>query len=171
MRWIGRPMIGGVALVACAAVVYGFVGRGPTILQPVAFNHALHVGEASLPCLHCHTDAGSFRDAGLPRKQVCLDCHDPDQEGGQHPEKDKLFAFAKGDDEVPWIRVRVTRPDVYFSHRRHVAAGKMDCLDCHADQPHLTAPPSTVRLVMTMTACMQCHERNTVSTDCLVCHR
>jgi len=161
-----------VALLAgCVAVVYGVVGRRPTVTQPIAFNHTLHVKEASLACVDCHTDAGNRRDAGLPGKKVCLDCHDPDQEAGQHPQKDKLFAFSKGEEEIPWIRIAVTRPDVFFSHRRHVAAAKMDCLDCHVDQPSLTAPPYTARLVMTMTACIECHERSAVSTDCLVCHR
>jgi len=164
-------MIGAVVLIACAATVYGLVGRGPTVVQPIAFNHAIHVGQASLPCLHCHTDAETNRDAGLPRKQVCLDCHDPDQEEGQHPEKDKLFALAEGDEEVPWIRVAVTRPDVFFPHRRHVKTANLDCLECHTDQPNLAAPPSRARLVMSMATCIRCHERNATSTDCLVCHR
>ncbi|MEK7732173.1 MAG: cytochrome c3 family protein, partial [Planctomycetota bacterium] len=104
MRWV-RPFIIAVAVLAgCVAVVYGVVGRRPTVTQPIAFNHAVHVGEASLTCVDCHTDAGTRRDAGLPGKQVCLDCHDPDQEAGKHPEKDKLFAIGKSDGEIPWIR-------------------------------------------------------------------
>lgn len=171
MRRVGPYVITGAVLAGCVAVVYGVVGRRPTVTQPIAFNHAVHVGEASLTCVDCHTDAETRRDAGLPGKQVCLDCHDPDQEAGKHPQKDKLFALSKGDGEIPWIRVAVTQSDVFFSHRRHVAAAKIDCLGCHTDQPGLTAPPPTVRLVMTMTACIECHERNAVSTDCLVCHR
>lgn len=171
MRRVGPFMIAVAVLAVCVAVVYGVVGRRPTVTQPIAFNHSIHVGEASLKCVDCHTDAGMRRDAGLPGKQVCLDCHDPDQEAGKHPQKDKLFAIAKGDGDIPWIRVAVTQSDVFFSHRRHVTAARIDCLDCHTDQPGLTVPPSTVRLVMTMTACIECHERNAVSTDCLVCHR
>jgi len=171
MRWV-RPSIIAVAVLAgCVAVVYGVVGRRPTVMQPIAFNHAVHVGEASLTCVDCHTDGGARRDAGLPGKQICLDCHDPDQEAGQHPQKDALFGFAQSDAEVRWIRVTVTRPDVFFSHRRHVAAAQMDCLDCHVDQASLTAPPTSARLVLKMTGCIECHERNAVSTDCLVCHR
>lgn len=171
MRRVGPFMIAVVVLAACVAVVYGVVGLRPTVTQPIAFNHTVHVGEASLACVDCHTDAGTRRDAGLPGKQVCLDCHDPDSEAGKHPQKDKLFALGKGDGEIPWVRVAVTRPDVFFSHRRHVAAAKIDCLGCHIDQPRLAAPPSTVRLVMSMTACIECHKRNAVSTDCLACHR
>ncbi len=171
MRWGGPFMITLAVLAGCVAVVYGVVRRSPTVSQPIAFNHAVHVGGASLVCVDCHTDAGTRRDAGIPGKRVCFDCHDPDQEAGKHPQKDKLFSFAKSDAEVPWIRVAATRPDVFFSHRRHVGAAGMECLDCHAGQPSLTAPPSTVRLVMTMTSCIACHERKAVSTDCLVCHR
>jgi len=171
MRWVGSSLMAAAGLAGCVAVVYGIVGRSPKVTQPIAFNHAVHVGEASLTCVDCHTDAGTRRDAGLPGKQVCLDCHDPDQEAGKHPQKDKLFALGKSDGDIPWIRVAVTRPDVFFSHRRHFAAAKIDCLDCHTGQPDLTASPSSVRLVMTMTACIECHERNAVSTDCLACHR
>ena len=171
MGWVRPSLVTVAALAGCAALVFAVAGRGRQVTQPIAFNHAMHVGEASLECLDCHTDAATRRDAGLPGKQICLDCHDPDQEAGKHPQKDQLFAFGKGDREIPWIRVAVTRPDVFFSHRRHVAAAKMACLDCHADQPSLTAPPSAARLVMTMTACIECHERCSVSTDCLACHR
>lgn len=153
------------------AVVHGVMLRGPVVTQPIAFNHTIHVGEASLACKDCHTDAASRRDAGLPGKQICLDCHDADLEAGNHPEKDRLFTFAEGDGEIPWIRVAVIQPDVYFSHRRHVAAANLDCLACHEDQPTLTSPPPRARLVMSMTRCIECHEEKGASRDCLVCHR
>jgi hypothetical protein len=171
MRWIGSSVIALVVLAGVVAAVYGVVGRGPTVLQPVAFNHVVHVGGASLACLDCHKDASTGHFAGLPRKQVCLDCHDADGEAGKHPEKDKLFAYGATDKEIPWVRVAVTRPDVFFSHRRHVAISKIECLDCHVDQAKLTAPPTSVRLVMSMTECIACHQRNGASSDCLACHR
>ena len=171
MRWVGSWVIALAALAGCVAVVYGVVGRGAPVTQPISFNHAVHVGEASLACVDCHTDAGTCRDAGLPGKQVCLDCHDVDEEQGAHPEKDKLFAYDKTDGDIPWVRVAMTRPDVYFSHQRHVGSGKLDCLVCHADQPTLDKPPPTARLVMSMADCIECHEENRATSDCLACHR
>ncbi len=167
----GRIVIGLIIVVGSAALVYGFVVRAPRVIQPIVFNHAVHVNEAGLQCAECHADAETHVYAGFPAKLVCLDCHDIDDEEGDHPEKDKLFAFDDDAHEIPWERVAVTAPDVFFSHRRHVRAAKLDCLVCHADQPTLSKPPSTARLVMSMDACIACHEENNASSDCLACHR
>ena len=171
MRWVVPSVIVVAVLAGCVAVVYGVVGRRPTVTQPIAFNHTLHLKEASLTCVDCHTDAGTRRNAGLPGKRVCLDCHDIDGEQGSHPEKDKLFVYEKSDDDIVWQRVAVIKPDVYFSHRRHVGSGKLDCLVCHPDQPNLDKPPTAARLVMSMADCIECHEENRASSDCLACHR
>lgn len=153
------------------ALVYGIVVRGERIVQPIAFDHSLHVNEAAIPCAGCHTSAEHEVFAGLPRKVVCFDCHDADQEDAAHPEKAKLFSFAASNQDIVWRRVAVTKPDVFFSHRRHVTAAKIDCLHCHPDQPTLTAPPSSARVVMTMQTCIECHNDTQASTDCLACHR
>lgn len=159
-------------------VVYGVVTRGPRAVQPIAFNHALHLTDAGLECLDCHTDAKVRRYAGLPGKDMCYECHDPEdvaeqieEDGGVHSELVKLISFADADGDLPWQRVAVTAPDVFFSHRRHVKAGGLDCLKCHPAQPKLRAPPRTTELVMSMDDCLACHERSTVTTDCLACHR
>ena len=156
---------------ALVAMVFGVSRRGMRVEQPIAFNHALHIEKAGLECTYCHTDAADRMVAGLPGKENCLDCHDLDEEADSHPEKAKLVPYVDSEDEIPWIRVAVTRPDVFFSHRRHVAVGEIDCLECHTDQDTITTPPPAPRLVMTMDDCIACHERNGSSTDCLACHR
>lgn len=171
MQMLGRIIIVLIIVVGSAALVYGVVVRAPRVVQPIIFNHTVHVNEAGLQCAECHADAETHTHAGFPAKQICLDCHDIDEEEGSHPEKDKLFAYDEVTHEIPWVRVAVTKPDVYFSHRRHVRAAKLDCLECHADQPTLSEPPSTVRLVMGMDTCIACHEENKASVDCLACHR
>ncbi|MHC4088893.1 MAG: cytochrome c3 family protein, partial [Planctomycetota bacterium] len=143
--------------VGLVAVVYGLAGRAPTVSQPIAFNHKLHVEEADLQCLDCHTDAETAVHAGLPGKAICLDCHDVDEEIEDDSELVKLVPLAEADGDIPWVRVAVTKPDVFFSHRRHVGAGGIDCQRCHADQPKLTAPPSAVQEVLTMDDCIDCH--------------
>ncbi len=160
-----------VVLMGVVATVYGIVGFSPAAIQPLAFNHAVHIDSASLECVDCHKDAMTGRFAGLPGKQICLDCHDADGEAGSHAQKDKLFSFGETDREIPWVRVAITKPDVFFSHRRHAAVAKIECMDCHVGQAKLTAPPRSVRRVMAMTECIACHERNGTSSDCLVCHR
>ena len=153
------------------ALVYGIVGGGERVVQPIAFNHTLHVNEANIPCVGCHTSAEHEVFAGLPSKTACFDCHDVAQEDATNPEKAKLFSFAANNQDIPWRRVAVTRPDVFFSHRRHVGAGEIDCLTCHRDQQTLTVPPPTARLVMDMKACIECHNHTRASTDCVSCHR
>lgn len=174
MRWI-IPVMLVLVVVALGAVGYGHWTAGEIVTQPIAFNHNLHLTEAGMDCLNCHTDAKAARFAGLPGKDACFDCHDPDDmadEGDDlHPEKAKLMPFADSDDDIPWGRVARTAPHVYFSHRRHVTSAGMDCLECHVDQKQLTTPPARSRLVMAMTDCIDCHEQKGASTDCLACHR
>ena len=153
------------------AIVYGFAVLPERVVQPISFNHVIHLEDAGITCDECHTNAATGVFAGLPGKEICLDCHDVDEEADSHPEKDKLFAFDESDGDIPWRRVAVTRPDVYFSHRRHVASGKLDCLECHPDQPSLKKPPRSARLVMSMDDCIACHEERNASSDCLACHR
>jgi len=153
------------------AIVYGVVTRGPRVDQPIAFSHAVHIGEANVQCVDCHLNAESERSAGIPGKQICFDCHDIDEEEGSNPEKDKLFAFDERDDEIPWQRVAITRPDVFFSHRRHVTSAKLDCLVCHKNQDTLTTPPKRSRHVMPMANCLACHAKNGMPEDCNACHR
>lgn len=174
MRFFVSIVAALVVVVGVVALVYGVVLREAIVVQPIAFNHAVHIDEAGLQCTECHTDAETAVRAGLPGKTICLDCHDieevedvPDPD----PEKTKLFAFDDVDHDIPWGRVAVTKPDVFFSHRRHVHSARMDCLQCHKGQSALTSPPSTAQLVVTMDECIECHEENGASTDCLACHR
>jgi hypothetical protein len=160
-----------VAVGTVAVFAWNRSGRGERVFQPIAFNHKVHLDEADLECLECHKDAATGVMAGLPGKEICLDCHDIDEEADSHPEKAKLVPYADGDQNIPWVRVALTRPDVFFSHRRHVTSGKLDCLRCHPDQPTLAAPPTYARLVMSMNDCLACHQERGANTDCLGCHR
>ncbi len=160
-----------IVVVGFVAIVYGLAFRSERIVQPIGFNHVVHLDDAGMQCIECHTNAETGVYAGLPGKSICFDCHDIDEEEGTHSEKDKLFAFDEQDEDIPWQRVALTRPDVYFSHRRHVTSGNLECTECHRDQRALSTPPSTARLVMSMDACIQCHKESGASSDCLACHR
>ena len=168
MRLIGAIFLVLVVVGGGVAIVYGLAD---TVVQPITFNHAIHIDEGQLECTDCHQNAATGVHAGIPGKEICLDCHDIDDEEGSHADKDRLFAYVDTDPDIPWIRVAVIVPDVFFSHRRHVGAAQMDCLECHIDQATLTEPPNTSRLVMDMDACLDCHEERGANTDCLACHR
>jgi hypothetical protein len=172
MRFIVPVILVVVVVVGLVSILPDLITPRVTATQPLPFNHAVHLEDAGLECLNCHTDAGVAVHAGLPGAEICLDCHDlDDEEELQHPEKALLMPYVDGEQNIPWERVAITKPDVFFSHRRHVTAGGIDCLHCHPDQPALTAPPKTVAEVMTMDDCLDCHEEREVSNDCLACHR
>ncbi len=171
MRRIITVVVGLAVVAGAAALGMGMVTRGERVDQPIVFNHVVHLEDAGLECLDCHLNAHTSTFAGIPSKTVCLDCHDSEDEAGEHVQKDKMFAYEDLDEDIPWKRVALTAPDIYFSHRRHVAVAKLECAECHPGQEALTAPPRTARLVMTMTECVACHAEHGMPEECLHCHR
>jgi respiratory nitrate reductase gamma subunit len=49
--------------------------QGYEPVQPIAFSHRLHAGEAQIACLYCHFEAEKSRHAGIPPTSVCMNCH------------------------------------------------------------------------------------------------
>jgi hypothetical protein len=146
--------------------------------QPIAFNHRLHLERVQgIACPDCHQFVASQTYAGLPSKLVCFGCHDPEAEAADpaglaaKPVLARLMAFARTDDDIPWQRVTAIRPDVFFSHRRHVTVAKLDCRICHSEMPQRTSPPTRGPLTMKMATCLECHNKDHASVDCVSCHR
>lgn len=162
----------GVVVVAAAALALARAYTAPTIVtQPIAFNHRLHAEKAMLDCTTlCHAGVKTEVFAGLPSKDVCFECHDPDEESDK-PELTRLAEFVDLDQDIPWQRVAVTRPDVFFSHRRHVVSGGIACDRCHPGVAEASLPLSEVTLVLKMNQCLDCHEHDGADVDCLACHR
>jgi len=152
-------------------------------VQPVAYSHRLHAGELGIACLHCHSDAGRSRDAGIPTGQTCMDCHKfvtapildiraEDERATAVKEKPrrivsaelkKLYTAMGLDDElrpvaaarpVEWVRVHALPDFVYFNHGSHVSAG-VECQTCHGAIETM----ERVRQVsdLSMGWCVNCH--------------
>lgn len=155
------------------ALAHTYVGRAATVTQPIAFNHQIHVTRAGLDCTTvCHVAATTEVYAGMPSKDVCFECHDPDDdETSENSEKARLAGYVDADADIPWQRVAMTRPDVFFSHRRHVTGGKIECLRCHPGVEESAEPLTQVSLVLRMASCLDCHEHEGADVDCLACHR
>lgn len=164
---IGVVMIG----VVVVALARGFSGP-EVVTQPIAFNHQVHATKANLDCTTiCHTAAPTNVYAGLPSKDVCFECHDPDEETPDKPELTRLARYVDLDEDIPWQRVAMTAPDVFFSHRRHVTSGQIECARCHPEMAEASRPPGEASLVMSMDDCLDCHQQDGAEIDCLACHR
>lgn len=136
--------------------------------QPISFNHRKHV-DAGLDCADCHTGAREQARAMLPAISVCLMCHE--NPVTQSPEEAKIRqASAKGEALI-WAAAARLPNHIYFSHRRHVALGKLDCAACHGNVGQSTAPSNMPAFQFTMERCMDCHASQKVRNDCNDCHR
>lgn len=139
------------------------------IIQPIAYNHNLHVEGQGLECIDCHSNAESMPAATIPDLAVCEDCHDTDPLS-ESPEETKLIAHIEEGREVDWQRIYRVPDHVYFSHRRHVTLGEVSCSTCHGNVAQQREPVRAPVNQITMEWCLDCHRENKVSNDCLACH-
>lgn len=166
---------------ACWTAILALVGASwaagcarPDV-QPIAFNHRLHVYN-NVPCLVCHPTAASGQGATLPSATVCRRCHEDILY--ESPEKAKIRLAVESGRPLQWVPVYALRPFVYFSHRRHVTFGKIACRACHGDVEIQNAPfqpePRPFGGARGMAACIRCHEESHspyAGVDCVDCHR
>lgn len=164
-----RPLLVGFgALFLAQAFVYLRGHTDGAGAQPIAYNHAKHLA-AGLTCTDCHAGARTQEHATLPALETCMSCHESALT--QSSEEAKLRALAAGGRELAWTQVTRVPAHVYFSHRRHVTLGRIECVSCHGAMEKVSAPPSRPFRDFSMTACIGCHEQNHARTDCNDCHR
>jgi hypothetical protein len=136
--------------------------------QPIAFNHAKHVQELTLECSVCHASFETEAFSGLPGLEVCASCHSEPQ--GSSKEEAKLVQLVRSGAPLEWRPLFRQPPHVFYSHRRHVVAAKIQCPTCHGSIAETTAPPASVERLR-MQQCIDCHRSLGVSTVCTACHR
>ncbi len=153
------------AFIFALIVVFNVVWGG--IKQPIAFNHKIHA-ENDLECLDCHPYYEEHASSGKPNLEICSTCHE-EPLGESNTEK-KLIEYIKSGKEIEWQRLYQVPEDVYFSHRRHVVLGNIECSTCHGDIGESFKPPSKP-LKIKMKNCMRCHEEKEANNDCIACHR
>lgn len=137
------------------------------IKQPIAFNHKIHA-ENGLECLDCHPYFEEHQSSGKPTIEVCSGCHE--EPLGESEEEEKLIEYISAGKEIDWQRLYSVPEDVYFSHRRHVVLGGLECQMCHGSIGESLQPPSRPKKI-TMKMCINCHEEKEVNNDCISCHR
>ena len=169
---MGLRRIAGMGLLVVLAVfiVLAALPGGTVIVQPIAFNHNLHVEQEGMECTDCHTQVETLPSATIPTEDICADCHS-DEPLSESEEEVRLLRFMEEGTPVPWQQLYEVPRHVYFSHRRHVVLGEIECMTCHGDVPTMTVPPPRAVVPVTMDGCMDCHRENKVTNDCLTCHR
>lgn len=160
-----RPIVA--SFLVCFVVIGIFWG-GERPSQPIAFNHNKHV-ENGVACTDCHAGAQEGVHATLPDLGTCLTCHESALT--KNSEEAKIRDIAAAGKELVWTQITSMPPHVYFSHRRHVQAGKLECAACHGAMQKATAPPRAPFRSLDMDDCVNCHNQRGLKTDCNDCHR
>ena len=149
-----------------AAAVNDFFGRRPISEQPFDFPHDVHVG-MEISCTVCHEGVETGPVAGLPSVSTCMICHfaiATDRERIQ-----QLTALSEQGLDLDWKRVYgfVPQAHVRFNHAPHIRA-EVECATCHGNIGEQGIAQRNVDL--TMGFCVNCHNENSASVDCLTCH-
>jgi hypothetical protein len=158
--WILRPgitaaAVGG-AVYATVVVAFGFspqatdVGYAP--VQPVAYSHALHVGQLGIDCRYCHDTVEKSAHASIPPTQTCMNCH-----SNVRANSEKLIpvraSYATGM-PVEWVRIHDLPDYAYFNHAAHVRRG-VGCVSCHGRVDAMEVVYQAEPLSMGW--CLECH--------------
>ncbi len=157
----------GILLVALAVAGAVWALRPPTApVQPIAFDHKLHVEKAQMQCTQCHQLADKSRHSGLPTANLCMTCHVAIK--FDSPEVKKIAEYRESRRPIPWVRLYELPDFVYYNHMRHVTSG-IACATCHLSTGTVTV--SRAEREFTMAFCMDCHKERGASNDCATCHK
>lgn len=165
-----RGVLLGAGLALVLGLATGQMVRGAQPGQPIAFNHKVHVS-AGLDCAMCHRYVREQAFATLPTLETCLMCHSA--KVSDSPEEAKIREFAEKNEPLRWVRLYRLSPDAaaFFSHKRHVTVGGIECAICHGPMAERTTPPTKALVSFSMDFCIDCHDRKKVATTCVNCHR
>jgi len=168
------------SLAACRSHAAAWDPAAPGPNQPIPFSHAHHAGRFQIDCQYCHSGTDRSRMAGVPSVELCMGCH-----ASFPPEYDELEGIRilkqhwEEKKPIEWLQIHRLPEHVKFRHNRHVAAG-VACQTCHGpveELEKLYLVPDTKWWHFGMPAqklemgwCVQCHNENEASNDCLTCH-
>lgn len=179
LPWWMRPWIrvtaGLIVLILVGAAASGIALSQTVPPQPIQFPHNFHaglMGGGQSACLYCHPGVQWGATAGLPTASKCWGCHQQVEKTKTSPELQKLVAYVKNNQEIPWVPVFIQPDFIHFNHRPHVAAG-VQCKTCHGD---LTKETVAQRIPQqNMGWCLDCHSKQAPEkwarlSDCVLCH-
>jgi hypothetical protein len=151
-------LMGCVAVVAAPAFAMGWVrtpiarGEHRRIVQPIPFDHRVHVTGLRIDCRYCHTSVERSPVAGLPSTQQCVTCHSATwlASAPMAPVRRSI----KTGTPIQWRRVTQLPDFVYFDHSAHVNKG-IGCESCHGQVDRMAEVSQAAPL--TMQWCVSCH--------------
>lgn len=152
----------------------------PTVVQPIAFQHAKHA--SALECSFCHQSVKDSEVATIPQAPRCMTCHSSPVT--QSPEAEKIKSYFESGKPIPWVRLFDLQDDLLFSHKVHVGQG-IECKTCHGDIATQKTIPAGFGSKGVggpygrglMDFCLSCHQKKEAEspgrklTDCLTCHK
>ena len=164
-----RWLLGFSLLVLMGVVILLAARRGPAVPQPVAFNHRKHTQDLDLGCEFCHAYVRKGAHAGLPDAKTCTMCHSSPQ--GTSSEAARVTELISQGDPLQFNKLFRLEPHVFYTHRRHVKIGELECQECHGDIAETERPPARALVKVTMDFCIKCHREQGQSLECNACHR
>ena len=156
-------------LAACADDPRAMILAEESPVQPIFFQHTVHVGTDSIPCAYCHFSADRSEEAGIPSVGTCMGCHRFVQGSSDEfrTEIQKVMESWGDSTAIPWVRVHTLPEFVQFTHKPHIRAG-VACADCHGDVGAMERVERVAPL--TMGWCVNCHRDKGAPDDCAACH-
>jgi hypothetical protein len=144
-----------------------FLGLRDEPVQPIPFTHRVHVEQGDLQCSFCHDGVTIGPVANIPSIQTCMFCHT--EVAVDRASIQLLTAYWDRGEEPVWDRVYGWEQEdhVRFNHAPHVNRG-VECSTCHGDVASMTVAERAVE--HTMGFCMNCHEQEQASVECITCH-
>jgi len=133
--------------------------------QPIPFSHKLHV-EYEPHCAYCHEMPAPGDEMTFPNESRCMLCHSIIKV--ESPAIQKLAAYEKTHQNVPWVQIYSLPDYVFFSHNTHIRKGKIACETCHG--PVTERDVITKETDISMKACVDCHVEKHARTICNTCH-
>jgi hypothetical protein len=127
--------------------------------QPVAYSHRLHAGELGMDCEYCHTTVDDSSFAAIPSTDICMNCHNPDDNLGVRNESSKLepvHESAETGEAIQWQKVHDLPDYVYFNHSAHVNRG-VSCISCHGRVDKMGEDGVYQTENLSMGWCLDCH--------------
>jgi Cytochrome c7 and related cytochrome c len=129
---------------------YSRVGYQP--VQPVHFQHDIHVGQLGLDCRYCHSYVEVSGHSNFPTTQTCMNCHRQVQK--DNPKLQPIRDSWASGTPIAWVKIHNVPDYAYFNHSAHVNRG-VSCVSCHGQVDTMNTVYQAES--QSMGWCLNCH--------------